>query len=278
MYDDLNGKTALITGAGSKSGIGYAIAHKLAACGTNIIITDIGEINDDQEGATTQPSVEMGDIAGHLNAEFGVKTQALCLDVTCTNSINLALQAVKTQFKTIEILINNAGVVLGVPAEMRNYNEKDWVKTVDVNLHGAFRVSQAVLPLMGGTQASIVNVSSRAGKAPPLWNGAYAVSKAGLIMLTKVMALELASSNIRVNAICPGMIMTDLQMNRLQMEADFRGTDVIDQEKELSQRVPQGRLGSPAEVAAMVVYLVSNEASYVTGQAINVCGGQTMEL
>jgi NAD(P)-dependent dehydrogenase (short-subunit alcohol dehydrogenase family) len=127
----------------------------------------------------------------------------------------------------------------------------------------------------GGT---IINTASRAGKVPPLFNGAYAVAKAGLIMLTKVMARELAANNIRINAICPGQIATDLEQWRFGLEAQFYGCTVEDREREMCRTIPLGRLGSPREVATLVAFLASSASSYLTGQAINVTGGQLMEL
>jgi NAD(P)-dependent dehydrogenase (short-subunit alcohol dehydrogenase family) len=123
-----------------------------------------------------------------------------------------------------------------------------------------------------------VNIASRAGKTPPLANGAYAVAKAGVIMLTKVMALELAGQGIRVNAICPGIIMTDLQVYRFEMEGKFLRQTSEEREKAWANDIPQGRIGAPADVADLAVYLSSKESGYITGQAINVDGGLLMAL
>jgi NAD(P)-dependent dehydrogenase (short-subunit alcohol dehydrogenase family) len=152
------------------------------------------------------------------------------------------------------------------------------MKTIEVNLHGVFRVSRAVIPMMLGSGGSIINTASRAGKKPPLFNGAYAVAKAGVIMLTKVMAAELAGAGIRINAICPGQIMTDLERWRFGLEAKVYGTSVEEREREMCTTIPLGRIGEPREVANLVAWLASGESSYVTGQAINITGGQLMEL
>ncbi|MCF8091736.1 MAG: SDR family oxidoreductase, partial [Desulfotignum sp.] len=116
------------------------------------------------------------------------------------------------------------------------------------------------------------------GKVPPLFNGAYAVSKAGVIMMTKVMARELAGLNIRVNAVCPGQIKTDLEQWRFGLEAQFFNTTIKEQEAKMCQTIPLGRIGNPEEVADLVAFLASNRSSYLTGQAVNICGGQIMEL
>jgi len=132
------------------------------------------------------------------------------------------------------------------------------MKTIDVNLHGVFRISRAVLPLMTGKTASIINTASRAGKVPPLLNGAYAVAKAGVIMLTKVMAKELAGSGIRVNAVCPGQIRTDLEKWRFELEARFFGSTPEEREQEMCKTIPLGRIGAAEEVANLVAFWLRN--------------------
>jgi NAD(P)-dependent dehydrogenase (short-subunit alcohol dehydrogenase family) len=185
---------------------------------------------------------------------------------------------VKEVFAHIDVLCNNAGTSFGVPSAVHTYDEDAWMKTIDVNLHSVFRVTRAVLPLMEGRKGSVINTASRAGKVPPLFNGAYAVAKAGVIMLTKVMAKELADTGTRFNAICPGQIMTDLEKWRFGLEAQVLGTSPEEQEQEMCKTIPLGRIGTPDEVASLVAFLASGESSYLTGQAINVTGGQLLEL
>lgn len=275
---ELTDKTALITGSGKKSGIGYAIAKKLASLGANVIIADFGNAKGFNADVGTGSTDEMEQIAKELQDEFGVKTLAVNLDVTDTQTVDAMREIVQAKFGTLDILCNNAGATFGVPNGVNTYDEAAWVKTVDVNLHGVFRVSKALIPLMTQKGGSIINTASRAGKVPPLFNGAYAVSKAGVIMLTKVMAKELSGFKIRVNAICPGQIMTDLERWRFGLEAQFLNTSVEEQERKMCETIPLGRIGSPAEVADMVAFLATDASAYVTGQALNICGGQLMEL
>lgn len=277
MYSDLAGKTVLVTGCGKKTGIGYAIARKFASCGSNVIIADLGVQAVD--GLNITPGLgEMEEIANDLAKEFSVKTFAVAVDVSSTESVKAMAEKVKEVFGHVDVLCNNAGVTFGVPSTVMDYDEALWLKTVDINLTGVFRVSRAIAPLMFGKAGSIINTASRAGKVPPAFNGAYAVSKAGVIMLTKVMAKELAPIGIRINAICPGQIHSDFERKRFEMEASIFGVTPEDREKEMCKSVPMGRIGKQDEVARLVAFLGSSESSYITGQALNVDGGQLMEL
>jgi len=278
MYQDLKGKTALVTGAGKKKGIGYATARKLAASGTNVVIADLVNSKDGNNPLTTGRREEMQNLVAALAGEFEIQALFVDVDVTSSTSVSQMVDVISSKFKHIHILCNNAGTVLGVPNAVHTYDEDDWMKTVDVNLHGVFRVSKAVVPLMTDTGGTIINIASRAAKVPPLFNGAYAVAKAGVVMLTKVMARELAGSGIRVNAVCPGVIATDFTQWRFELEAQILNSSVADRQAEMIQTIPLGRLGSAEEVANLVVFLASGQSSYLTGQAINVTGGQLMEL
>ena len=278
MYQDLKGKTALVTGAGKKKGIGYATARKMAASGANVVIADLVNSKNGDNPLTTGRRDEMQNLVEALAAEFEIQALFVDVDVTSSTSVSQMVAVVSSKFEHIHILCNNAGTVLGVPNAVHTYEEDAWVKTVDVNLHGVFRVSKAVVPLMTDTGGTIINIASRAAKVPPLFNGAYAVAKAGVVILTKVMARELAGSGIRVNAVCPGVITTDFTQWRFELEAQILNSTVAERQAEMIQTIPLGRLGSAEEVANLVVFLASGQSSYLTGQAINVTGGQLMEL
>ena len=278
IYNDLKEKTAIVTGAGKKTGIGFAIAEKLASCGCNIIIADLGVAPTPGESLKSATSEEMKAIAVELAKTYGVKTLAVSVDVTDNQTIGAMVEAIKGSFDHVDILCNNAGASFGVPNTVLGYDEAAWIRTIDVNLFSVFRISRAVVPLMAGKPAAIINTASRAGKVPPIFNSAYAVAKAGVIMLTKTMAKELGGNGIRVNAICPGQIATDLEKWRFGLEASFFGTTIEEREKEMCKTIPLGYIGPPREVADLVAYLASEASRYITGQAINVDGGQCMEL
>jgi NAD(P)-dependent dehydrogenase (short-subunit alcohol dehydrogenase family) len=238
----------------------------------------MGKKTAEEGGVETGSLDEMKDIAAEMESSFAVKALAVALDVTSAGSITAMVEEVRDFTRNLHILCNNAGATFGVPSTVHGYDEKAWMRTIDVNLHGVFRVTRALLPLMMDTGGSIINTSSRASKVPPLLNGAYAVAKAGVNMLTKVMARELAGARIRVNAICPGQIKTDLEQWRFGLEAKFFQSTVEEREEEMCKTIPLGRIGTPEEVGSLVAFLASEESSYITGQAINVTGGQLMEF
>jgi NAD(P)-dependent dehydrogenase (short-subunit alcohol dehydrogenase family) len=279
MYQNLRGQTALVTGAGKKSGIGYAIARKLAQNGADVVLADfLPEAQEQNPLLVAGSHKEMTTLAESLAGEFGINALFVEVDVTRTASVEKMAQIVKAQFEHVQVLCNNAGTVLGVPNAVHTYDEDAWMKTIDVNLHGVYRVSKAVVPLMLPVGGTIINMASRAAKVPPLFNGAYAVAKAGVVMLTKVMARELAGSAIRVNAVCPGVIDTEFTHWRFDLEARIFDSTREERQAEMVQTIPMGRLGSSAEVANLVAFLASDQSSYTTGQAINVTGGQLMEI
>jgi len=278
MYEDLKGKTAMVTGSGKKTGIGYGIAEKLAACGCNIIIADLGKTPVPGESLKSATGEEMDAIAAELAKTYGVRTLAVAVDITDNNAIGAMVMTSKDTFDHIDILCNNAGASFGVPNTVLGYDEAAWIKTINVNLFSVFRISRAIIPLMAGKPAAIINTASRAGKVPPIFNSAYAVAKAGIIMLTKTMAKELGGGGIRVNAICPGQIATDLERWRFGLEASFFGTTIEEREKEMCKTIPLGYIGLPRDAADLVAFLASESSRYITGQAINIDGGQCMEL
>ncbi|MDJ0667808.1 MAG: SDR family NAD(P)-dependent oxidoreductase [Desulfobacterales bacterium] len=278
MYEDLKGKTALVTGAGKKNGIGLAIAANLASSGCHLILADLGSEGQDGGVVAAGSADEMTKNASDLASRFDIRVTSVSVDVTSNDSIAKMVTAVSSAVERIDILCNNAGAVFGVPNAVHTYPEADWMKTIDVNLHSVFRVSRALLPLMFGQPAVIINTASRGGKVPPLFNGAYAVAKAGVIMLTKVMAKELAGAGIRVNAVCPGQIHTDLEDWRAPLEAEFQGQTVEERNEAVRRTIPLNRVGTPDEVGRLVAFLASEASAYITGQAINITGGQLMEL
>ena len=245
---DLSDKVALVTGAGR--GIGKAIAAALAGSGAVVAVNDIDAAS-----------------AERTAGELGRGARAFPADVGDPGAAARLVEEVAARFGRLDILVNNAGIEPKAP--VLDLSVADWQRTLDVNLSAAFYTSQAAGRIMraaGG--GAIVNIASIAGHNIPLPNrSSYVASKAGLIGFTRECAREFAAYGIRVNAVCPGVIETE-------MTAESR-SNAAQLEKWLAD-IPQGRLGQPPDVAGLVLFLCSDGAAYLTGQAINVDGGKVM--
>ncbi len=267
----LDGKVALITGAGRKTGIGSACARRLAAEGASVVITDIAVSSADSLTPGSREE-ELFFIAREIKVT-GAEVLPVCADVSDPQSVQALVEEAGKSFGKVDILVNNAGVSPG-PAPLTQFSLDDWEKTLSVNLTGAFLCSREVVPSMienGG--GKIVNISSRAARRGAMWMHAYSASKAGVLGLTRSMALELAQFNICVNALCPGDIETDLKQRGLEMEAGVKGTTAEALKEEIARVTPLGRLGTPEDVAAAVAFFASPDSDYLTGEVLSITGG-----
>ncbi|HOO56330.1 MAG TPA: SDR family NAD(P)-dependent oxidoreductase [bacterium] len=269
---DLSGKVALVTGSARAKGIGRAIAYKLASDGADIVFADLCK----DKGPDDEVWKELQDRVAEVES-LGRKALACHVNITDDKLINEMLDEVDEKFGRLDIVCNNAGAAFGMNLAFL-ISPDDWRKMLDINLTGTFLMSRAVVQKMikyknGGV---IINTSSWRGHTPIHFLGAYSAAKAGVISLTQTMALELAPQNIRVNAICPGKVDTDMERMGWQMKADAFGKDIEDVIKEEKAKIPLGRIAKPEDIAAVVAFLVSDEGSYMTGQAINITGGMTL--
>ena len=242
----VRGKVALITGAGT--GIGKATTERMSADGAHVIAGIIGE----EERAVA--------------SDF---TQRI-LDVRLQSDWDAALADCREQFGGIDILVNNAGLLIEGTAE--ETSDATWDKIFDVNLKGLFRGCRAVIPQMRqGGGGAIVNLASIDALSGAIGHLAYSASKGGVTALTRSLATDHAVDNIRVNAVCPGTITTPM------VEKMFKDTGDIDAARIASiAKHPLGRLASAGEVASVIVFLCSNDASFITGQSVSVDGGRSI--
>ncbi|MCO6452002.1 MAG: SDR family oxidoreductase [Caldilineales bacterium] len=276
----LANKVAIITGAGRKNGIGAATALRLARAGVQVVV---GDLCAPPPSNAANPGVgqwqELEEVAGMVEAE-GVRCLPMRVDVTDLAAVESMVSATMAEFGRLDILVNNAGVVFG-PAPVLQMQEDAWRKTFDVNVTGVFLCCKAALPAMIQTAGQygagrIVNMSSLAAARPKPFMASYAASKAAVIALTQALAQEVAQFGITANALLPGDIDTGFKQWGLQLESLVRGKALDEITSEAVAQIPVGRLGTPEDVAGLVAYLVSDEAAFITGQAINVTGGREL--
>ena len=246
---DLDGKTALISGA--SRGIGAAIAKELAGCGALVYIN-------------YNKSVESAKKVKEEIIDLGGKAEIVKFDVAKGDEVKESVNGILKTTKNIDILVNNAGIARdNIFALMK---ESDWDEVMDTNLKGVFFLTKAVIrPMIKARWGRIVNLTSVAGQYGNPGQANYSASKAGVIALTKSIARELAPRNITVNAVSPGLIDTDL------------ATSLPDNAREtIISQIPAGRMGTADEVASVVSFLVSKYADYITGQVVGISGGLYM--
>ena len=254
MGHRLHDKNAIVTGGAR--GMGFAIAKALYQEGSRVAILDV-----DGKGAAEAAK----QLDERQDRAIGRK-----IDVTKRPDVHLVVQEMKRLWGSIDILVNNAGGALNTPYVLEEIQEKDWNLVVDVNLKGAFLCCQAVIPEMvkqrGGV---IVNISALAGHWRASLAGVqYTAAKAGVEGLTRQLAYDWGKAGIRVNAVAPTVTMTG---DRIQSLWDNKSEE---EKKKVLSNIPLGRLGTPEEVASVVVFLASDESSYVTGITIDVSGGR----
>ena len=245
----IENKVAVVTGA--SRGIGKAIALQLGSEGKAVVA---GTATSEQGAAA---------ISGYLE-EAGIRGRGYCLDVASEDSIEAFCKAVAEQFGVPEILVNNAGITRD--NIMLRMKPEEWQAVIDTNLSSVFRMSRALL--RGMTKARwgrIISISSVVGSSGNPGQANYAASKAGIEGFTRALAMEIGSRGITVNAVAPGFIDTDMTRNLAAAQAEA-----------LLSRIPLGRYGSPAEIAAAVAFLASPQAGYITGETIHVNGGMYM--
>jgi len=248
---DLPGRIAIVTGGGR--GIGLAIAEGLGSAGATVVIADILE--------------EKGEEAAEILCSKGLNAKSIPVDVTKRDSVNNLVSHTLKEFGQIDILVNCAGIILRKPVEL--VTDEEWDSLMDVNLRGVFLCSQIVgIEMIKRRQGKIINISSNISQVLQPHRGVYAVTKAGVSHLTKVMALEWAPYHINVNAIAPAPTMTDLNKKYFEEHPE----DL----KERIRSIPLGRLGDPKDYVGVAILLASRASDFITGQTIFVDGGSIL--
>jgi 3-oxoacyl-[acyl-carrier protein] reductase len=242
-FKHLKGRTAIVTGA--TRGLGRAIALKLAKQGANIAFNYLN-------------NKDLADVLSKEIKDLGVSVLSFQADIKDFNKVKAMKDAVLEEFGTFDILVNNAGIVRDKSLVMMS--EEDWDSVIDTNLKGMFNMTKAaIFTFMKQTRGDIINISSVSGLIGMPGQTNYSASKGGIISFTRSLAKEVASFNIRVNAVAPGFIETEMVT-----EVNL---------KKIIGLIPLGRLGKPDEVAEVVDFLLKKEASYITGQVIRIDGG-----
>jgi len=249
-------KIVIVTGA--SKGIGRAIALRLAKEKANIVIADVDK--------------DEGEKVAQMIREMGRDCLAVKCDVRNSQEVEEMVEKTMQKFGRIDILVNNAGVSSMAP--MVELEEKDWDFNMDINAKGQFLCSRAVAKhMIKQRSGKIINNASLAAKRGARFLAHYSASKFAVLGLTYTMAIELAPYNITVNAVCPGIVETDMIRREWKWEGDIRGMTPGQVRDEYLAEIPLGRLCQPKDVAGAVAFLASKDADYLTGQSININGG-----
>ncbi|HEV8440195.1 MAG TPA: SDR family NAD(P)-dependent oxidoreductase [Methylomirabilota bacterium] len=276
----LEGKVAMVTGAGGQHGLGRAIARRFAAEGADLLLIDVLAT-----GLRVVPSTPAGGwggieaVAAEIRQQGRRATTALA-DVRSASQISAVVARALDEFGRIDILVNNAGAPGNLDrTPVVELTEDAWDTVLDTNLKGTFLCSQAVARAMveRGVRGRIINMSSQWGKKGGPRRAAYCASKFGIIGFTQSLAQELAPSGITVNAICPSAAETE-RLDHLGLRPDGSFDPSLREEriKENAATIPVGRIARPDDVAEVAAFLAGDAAEYITGQAINVTGGSVM--
>lgn len=276
MYD-LIGKVAAITGAGRHRGLGEAMAKRLAAEGAHIVLSDIAAAAGRQFAEEhIGTSVEMEEIAEEIRDAGGTATTATC-DVRDEDQVAAVIAKAVSEYGRLDLMVNNAGIGY-LMTDILSLEKSDWDAVLDVNLRGVFfGIKHAAKQMIAqGGGGRIINIASQAAKHGFAGAAAYVSSKHGIVGLTRTAALEFGPHGITVNSICPNHVTTGLGAWQNEHFSAVRGQTEDDYLAAMRSRIPLGRPGLTSDIAGMCAFLASDEAQYITGQNLDVSGGEEM--
>jgi len=275
MYPDLSGKVAVVTGSGRRHGLGFAMVRRLAAEGCRVVVSDIGaprgrEMPADAIGS----SAEMEEIVAELRAD-GAEATALVCDVLEEASVATLIARTVATYGRLDIMVNNAGIGY-LMAPLVETDVKSWDAVLGVNLRGVFLGIKhaAIQMLKQDGPGRIINIGSQASKSGFGGASAYVSSKHGVVGLTRTAAIELAPRGITVNCICPNHVTTGLGAWQNSHFSAAQGRTEEQYLAAMRARIPLGRPGLQEDTAKACAFLASSEAAYITGEAMNVSGGE----
>ena len=270
---DLSGKVAIITGVGRPLGIGRSCALRLAREGADIVISDIcRKYEGDLAFYNLGDWQQLEKVVGEVEA-LGRKALAFKVDVTSKDEIQEMVDGTLKEFGHIDILVNNAGSGVGV-GPFLTISEEAWDKTFAVNAKGTYLCCQTALPTMIDQKGGkIVNIASTAGLRGAASYGAYGASKFAVVGMTQILAAEFSQFNININCVCPAMVETDLGFEEYEFLSFVKGGTVEEARQAMIDSIPLGRPATGDDIADVVAFIVSEQASYMVGQAVAVTGG-----
>ncbi len=266
MSRRFEGKTIVVTGSGKEKGLGQGILQRFADEGANCVVSDL-TIGDEENG-----------VADELRGR-GVEVAAIACDVSDASQCQALVAQSVDAFGSVDVFVNNAGIGFMMKPLLEVDTDKEWDQVIGVNLSGAFYCTQAAAKAMvkAGHGGRIINIASQAAKTGFPHLPAYVSSKHGMVGLTRASAVELGAHGITVNAVCPNHVTTGLGAQQNEYFSKLLGFDTVeDYLANMSKSNPMGRPGLPTDTAAVCAWLASEDAFYMTGEALNISGGEEM--
>lgn len=272
----ISGKSVIVTGAGRRQGLGEGIARRFVEEGANVLIADLDRPSGDQfpEHGVPAPS-EMEQVVAELRAAGSGRVEAVTCDVRSEEQVAAAVARAVELFGGVDVLINNAGIGY-LMSPIVDTELDNWQVVLDVNLTGTFLATKHAGRQMiaQGHGGRIINISSQGGKSGFPHAGAYVSSKHAVIGFTRTAAIEFGPHGITVNAVCPNHVTTGLGSWQNEYFSALLGQTLDEYMEGMRSRIPMGRNGLPEDIAAACVFLASEDAAYISGDALNVSGGE----